>query len=191
MKFIAIFFFILQYALLNAQNFDKQFLDFKLVDNDTVFISNIPEVEILEFKDKKERNYYFYLKRKVIKVHPYALIAKQKLDEINTILDTIPKKRKKKIYTKKVTKWIKEEYSDRLKMLTMSEGKILVKLIYRETNITSYDIVKSYRGNFNAFLWQFMAKLWNNNLKTQYNPSNNREDMLIEHIINEERLSND
>ena len=65
----------------------------------------------------------------------------------------------------------------------MSEGKILVKLIYRETNTTSYEIVKSYRGRFNAFFWQTMAKLWDNNLKTEYDPVNNREDMLIEHIL--------
>ena len=70
----------------------------------------------------------------------------------------------------------------------MSEGKILVKLIYRETSLTTYYIVKSYRGRFNAFFWQTMAKLWNNDLKTIYDPSAVREDYLIENIINEEKL---
>ena len=70
----------------------------------------------------------------------------------------------------------------------MSEGKILVKLIFRETNTTSYEIVKSYRGRFNAFFWQTMAKFWNNNLKTEYDPVNNREDMLIEHILIQAKL---
>jgi hypothetical protein len=65
----------------------------------------------------------------------------------------------------------------------MSEGRILVKLIYRETNITSYQIVKTYRGMFNAFFWQAMARIWDNNLKTEYDPINTREDMLIESII--------
>ena len=77
----------------------------------------------------------------------------------------------------------KEEYADKLKSLTMTEGKILVKLIYRETNTTSYEIVKSYRGKFNAFFWQTMAKFWNNNLKTKYDPICDREDMLIESIL--------
>mgnify|MGYP001380488592 CR=1 FL=1 len=95
-------------------------------------------------------------------------------------LDTIPKRRHKKLYTKEVAKWVKEEYSEQLKNLTMSEGKILVKLIYRETKTTSYQIVKSYRGRFNAFFWQTMAKFWDNNLKTEYDPVNVREDMLIE-----------
>ena len=170
----------------SAQN--KIVADFEVVDNDTVFISKLPEVEILEFKSKEERNTYFRLKRRVLKVYPYALVAKKKLDEINSALDTIPKRRKKKRYTKEVTKWVKEEYSDRLKNLTINDGQVLVKLIYRETNITSYEIVKSYRGKFNAFFWQTMAKFWDNNLKTEYNPINVREDMLIEHILLQAKL---
>ena len=70
----------------------------------------------------------------------------------------------------------------------MSEGKILVKLIYRETSLSTYSIVKSYRGRFNAFFWQTMAKLWNNDLKTIYDPINIREDFFIENIIIEEKL---
>ena len=124
----------------------------------------------------------------MIKVYPYALKAKGKLQEIQLGLDSIPKRRHKKRYTKEVANWVKEEYADRLKNLTMSEGRILVKLIYRETQITSYELVKSYRGRFNAFFWQTMAKLWDNNLKTEYDPVNVREDMLIEHIILQAKL---
>ena len=62
-------------------------------------------------------------------MYPYAVVAEKKLNEIRSALDTIPKRRKKKRYTKEVTKWIKEEYADSLKNLTMNEGKILVKLI--------------------------------------------------------------
>ena len=161
---------------------------FSIVDGDTIFTSNIPEVEIFSFKDKDERNKYYILKRRVLKVYPYALVAKEKLHGIQEGLDTIPKRRHKKRYTKEVAKWVKEEYTEQLKNLTMSEGKILVKLIYRETKTTSYEIVKSYRGRFNAFFWQTMAKLWNNNLKTEYDPVNVREDMLIEHILIQAKL---
>lgn len=157
--------------------------DFKLFGNDTIFFSDLPEVEVLDFKSKKERNAYFYLKRRVLKVYPYALVAKKKLDEIELVLDTLDRKRYKRNYTKEVAKWVKEEYTDRLKDLTMSEGRILVKLIYRETNITSYDILREYRGVFNAFIWQTMAKFWDNDLKSEYDPVNNREDKLIEYII--------
>ena len=161
---------------------------FTIVNGDTFFVADVPEVEILAFKDRNERTKYYILKRRVVKVYPFALSAKEKLMSIQNGLDSITKRRHKKRYTKEVAKWVKEEYADRLKDLTMSEGKILVKLIYRETNTTSYEILKSYRGRFNAFFWQTMAKFWDNNLKTEYDPVNNREDMLIEHILIQAKL---
>jgi len=156
---------------------------FTIVNGDIFFITDVAEVKVLAFKNKEEKKKYNILKRRVLKVYPYAISAKEKLMNIQVGLDSIRKRRHKKRYTKEVAKWVKEEYADRLKNLTMSEGKILVKLIYRETQTTSYEIVKSYRGRFNAFFWQTMAKFWDNNLKTEYDPVNNREDMLIEHIL--------
>ena len=186
--------FLLIIALLSVFSFTSYTQDnlliapFTIVNGDTFFIADIPEVEILAFKDKNERTKYYILKRRVLKVYPYAFSAKEKLMSIEVGLDSIPKRRHKKRYTKEVAKWVKEEYADRLKNLTMREGKILVKLIYRETNTSSYEIVKSYRGRFNAFFWQTMAKFWDNNLKTEYDPVNNREDMLIEHILIQAKL---
>ena len=186
--------FILTIVLLSIFGFTSSAQDkllissFTIVNGDTFFVADVPEVEILAFKDKNERTKYYTLKRRVVKVYPYALAAKEKLMSIQNGLDSIPKRRQKKRYTKEVAKWVKEEYADRLKNLTMSEGKILVKLIYRETKTTSYEILKSYRGRFNAFFWQTMAKFWDNNLKTEYNPVNNREDMLIEHILIQAKL---
>ena len=156
---------------------------FTIVNGDIFFITDVAEVKVLAFKNKEEKKKYNILKRRVLKVYPYAISAKEKLMNIQIGLDSIRKRRHKKRYTKEVAKWVKEEYADRLKNLTMSEGKILVKLIHRETQTTSYKIVKSYRGRFNAFFWQTMAKFWDNNLKTEYDPLNNREDMLIEHIL--------
>ena len=132
-------------------------INYEVINNDTIFFSDIKEVKIIEFKTINDKRAYYNLRRKVIKVYPYSQIAKEKLNEISIALDSIPKKRKKKKYTKSITKWIKSEYADRLKKLTKSEGKILVKLIYRETQISSYDIIRSYRGRFNAFFgnqWQ-------------------------------------
>ncbi|HJN63129.1 MAG TPA: DUF4294 domain-containing protein [Flavobacteriales bacterium] len=162
--------------------------EFAIVDEDTIILSKVPEVEILAFKDSDEKLRYYILKRKVLKVYPYSLTAKVKLWAIQDGLDSIPKRRHKKRYTKEVAKWVKEEYTEKLKNLTMSEGRILVKLIYRETQITSYQLVKSYRGRFNAFFWQTLAKFYNNDLKTKYDPINDREDMLIEHIILQAKL---
>ena len=161
---------------------------FTVIDEDTIIISKVPEVEILAFKDYDDKLRYFILKRKVLKVYPFALSAKVKLESIHRGLDSIPKRRHKKRYTKEVAKWIREEYAEKLKNLTMNEGRILVKLIFRETQITSYQLVKSYRGRFNAFFWQTLAKFYDNNLKTKYDPINEREDMLIEHIILQAKL---
>ena len=162
--------------------------EFIIVDEDTIIISKLPEVEILAFKDYDEKLRYYILKRKVLKVYPYALKAKKRLVAIQVGLDSLPKRRHKKRYTKEVANWVKEEYAEQLKNLTMSEGRILVKLIYRETQITSYELVKSYRGRFNAFFWQTLAKFYDNDLKARYYPINNREDMLIEHIILQAKL---
>tara|TARA_B100000780_G_scaffold118815_1_gene83392 strand:- start:120 stop:701 length:582 start_codon:yes stop_codon:yes gene_type:complete len=161
---------------------------FTIVNGDIFFITDVAEVKVLAFKNKEEKKKYNILKRRVLKVYPYAISAKEKLMNIQIGLDSIRKIRHKKRYTKEVAKWVKEEYADRLKNLTMSEGKILVKLIYRETKTTSYEIVKSYRGIFNAFFWQTMAKFWDNNLKTEYDPVNNRQDLLIEHILIQAKL---
>jgi len=187
MRFFLIF--ILPFISLVVLGQEKVIVaDFEIINDDTIFISDISEVKILEFKNIKEKSQYLILKRRVLKVYPYAVLAKEKLNSIHLALDTIPKRRHKKRYTKEVAKWVKEEYTDRLKNLTMTEAKILVKLIYRETKTTSYEIVKSYRGRFNAFFWQTMAKLWDNNLKTEYDPVNIRQDMLIEHIIIQAKL---
>jgi hypothetical protein len=185
---------LLVIALLSVFSFTSYAQDklliapFTIVNGDTFFISDVPEVKVLAFKNKEEHKKYNILKRRVLKVYPFAISAKEKLMNIEVGLDSIPKRRHKKRYTKEVAKWVKEEYADRLKNLSMSEGKILVKLIYRETNTTSYEIVKSYRGRFNAFFWQTMAKFWDNNLKTEYDPVNNWEDMLIEHILIQAKL---
>jgi len=187
-RFILILVLLSIYSFTSSAQNKLLIAPFTIVNGDTFFIANIPEIDVLAFKDKDERKKYYILKRRVLKVYPYALTAKEKLMSIQKGLDSISKRRHKKRYTKEVVKWIKEEHADRLKNLTMSEGKILVKLIYRETNTTSYEIVKSYRGRFNAFFWQTMAKFWDNNLKTEYDPINNREDMLIEHILIQAKL---
>jgi hypothetical protein len=186
--------FLLAIALLSIFNISSFSQDklliapFTIVNGDTFFITDVPEVAVLAFKDKEEHKKYYILKKRVLKVYPFAMSAKEKLMSIQKGLDSIPKRKHKKRYTREVARWVKEEYAEQLKNLTMSEGKILVKLIYRETNTTSYEIVKSYRGRFNAFFWQTMAKLWDNNLKTEYDPVNNRKDMLIEHILIQAKL---
>ena len=69
--------------------------------------------------------------------------------------------------------------------MSIKEGRILIKLVYRETNYTTYDLVKDYRGRFSAFFWQRVIKAYDNDLKMKYEPISNSEDELIESILNE------
>lgn len=182
-----ILFLLLLFSSVNifSQNIIK---DYVVEQGDTILLTEIPSIDIISFTDNKERWRYQILKRKVLKVYPYAIYTKQKLEEIENELNSISRKRKKKKHTKKVSKFLKEELAEELKKLTRTEGNILVKLIYRETNISTYKLLKLYRGSVNAYFWQTMAKIYDNDLKQEYDPLNNREDMWIEHIINQEKL---
>ena len=182
-----ILFLLLLFSSVNifSQNIIK---DYVVEQGDTILLTEIPSIDIISFTNNKERWRYQILKRKVLKVYPYAIYTKQKLEEMENELDSISRKRKKKIHTKKVAKFLKEELGEELKKLTRTEGNILVKLIYRETNISTYKLLKMYRGSVNAYFWQTMAKIYDNDLKQEYDPLNNREDMWIEHIINQAKL---
>ena len=181
------------FVLLGCTSFSQKITikDYIIEDGDTILLSKIPTVDILSFKDQKERRLYYILKRKVLKVYPYAIYTKETLEEIEKELDSISRKRKKKKHTKLVTKFLKEELGEELKNLTRTEGNILVKLIYRETKISTYKLLKQYRGSVNAYFWQTMARIYDNDLKQEYDPVNNREDMLIEHIIITAKLEGD
>ena len=151
--------------------------------NDTLILTEIDEVNILHFRNKDDERYFKRLQYKTIKVYPYAKLASQKLDSLLAELDTIPKRRKKKAAIKAKEKWAKEYLADDLKKLTRWEGRILSKLIFRETSISTYDIIKDLRGRFQAFFWQSLAKLYDNNLKTTYQPQTEEEDKWIEYIL--------
>ena len=184
---------VICFVLLGCHSFSQKITikDYIIEDGDTILLSKIPTVDILSFKDQKERRLYYILKRKVLKVYPYAIYTKETLEEIEKELDSISRKRKKKKHTKKVTKFLKEELGEELKNLTRTEGNILVKLIYRETKISTYKLLKQYRGSVNAYFWQTMARIYDNDLKQEYDPVNKREDMLIEHIIITAKLEGD
>lgn len=156
---------------------------FITIDGEKVFTSDIPQLDIIEFIDNDERKRFYKLKRRVIKVYPYAIETKLKLDSLNNALDAIGKKRKKRKYVRSVAKIIKEQYAKTLKKLSMKEGRILIKLIYRETGISTYDLLREYRGWWNATMWQTFARMYDHDLRSIFDPVNLREDMFIDKII--------
>ncbi|UJH91455.1 DUF4294 domain-containing protein [Antarcticibacterium sp. 1MA-6-2] len=147
---------------------------------------DLEEVRILsrlKFKSEKERRDYLILRRKTRKVYPYAKLASERLVELNSRLDQIKSKRDRKRYTKIVQDYIEDQFSAELKKLTRTEGQILVKLIHRQTGVTAYDLIKNLKSGWRAFWYNSTASLFDISLKEEYNPRTNKEDYLIEDIL--------
>lgn len=192
LKYFTLFIFFIglsvsNYAQINEDSVGQEpkYLDAIITDGDTIYIDYLDEVVLTDYKqltgdDKRE---YYRLRKKVLKVYPYALEASKVFLEVNEKYQSIEKKRKRKKYTRKRQKWLQETFGEQLKQLKRSEGKILIKLIHRNLQVTAYDLIKFYRNGFTAFWWQGMAKLYSADLHKEYHPESNREDMIIEMII--------
>lgn len=137
----------------------------------------------LKFSSYNEKLRYYILRRKTHKVYPYAKLAAERLVELNDSLASIKNKRKRKKYTRKVQKYIEEEFSEELKKLTRTEGQILVKLIYRQTGTTAFDLVKELRNGWRAFWYNTTAKFFKISIKEEFRPNQIEEDYLIEDIL--------
>lgn len=152
-------------------------------NGDTIQYYSLPMVDIVDYVSanaKKEVREYLKLRRNVIKVYPYAKLAAAELKFINDSMANIPNERTRKKFVKQREDELKEKFEAELKKLTMTQGRILIKLIDRETGNTSYALVKELRGNLSAFFWQGLAKLFGSSLKTEYDADG--EDAAIEQI---------
>jgi hypothetical protein len=123
------------------------------------------------------------LEMKVKKVYPIAKVAAIKLAEYNRVYTSFRTNRERKDYVKDVEKQLFAEFESDLRKMKVSEGRILIKLLDRETGNSSYEIIKEFKGGFSAFFWQSVAKLFGHDLKAEYDPVN--EDRMIEYIIAE------
>ena len=137
----------------------------------------------IKLNSYEEMKKYMLLRRRVLKVYPYAQLASKRFTTLKERLEQMDKRRQKKRYAKRIEKYLEGEFSEELKKLTRKEGQILVKLIHRETGITPHSLVKTYRNSLRATVYQFTAKLFDIDLKTEFNPSEVQEDMWIEDIL--------
>jgi len=151
---------------------------------DTIPIIELPEVLVYERRDFE----YLYLKRRyrrmirnIKKAYPYAQIAGVKLKELDNHLATLNSEKEQKAYINQAEKEIMGQFEKQVKRLTVTQGIILVKLIDRETGRTSYQVIKELKGGFTAFFWQGIARIFGNNLKTEYDPEN--QDKVMEDIV--------
>jgi hypothetical protein len=155
-----------------------------IVNNDTIAQFELPEVTVIppyKFKSKSQKRKYSRLVRYIKKVYPYAKLANEMLSKINDNIDSLDSKKVAKKYIKEVDKELQKRYGKELKKLTVSQGRLLIKLIARETGSTSYELIKELRGAFPAFMWQSLARLFGENLKVKYDKDD--EDKMIEHIV--------
>ena len=156
----------------------------RLLDGDTIPVIALPELKIFAFKpykNKREARRMTKLIRNIKVVYPYAKLAGIKLREYEEILAGIEDKKTRKKIMKQAEKEIEDEFGDDLRDFTFSQGKLLIKLIYRETGASSYELVAELRGKFRAFFWQAFARIFGFNLKNEYDPEG--EDAEIEFIV--------
>jgi hypothetical protein len=156
----------------------------EVVNGDTIPLVNLETVDIVTtgiFKNKKHYEQWTRLKYNVRKVYPYAILASTKLKEYDKTLAGIQNEHLKKAFIKQCERDLKLEFEEELKGLTYSQGKLLMKLIDRETGKTTYEIVKQMRGGFQAGMWQAVALVFGHNMKTEYEAE--AEDVLVERAI--------
>jgi hypothetical protein len=176
--------FVFYCTLAFSQDTTKTDSSVKIIDGDTIALVDIKPVVIfppVRISTKREAKRYDRLVYNVKKVYPYAKLAGQKLSYYKTVMDTIQGEKARKIYMKKAEKELELQFGDEIKELTFSQGKILIKLIYRETGNSTFDIVKELRGGFTAFIWQTLARIFGYDLKTDYDPGGS--DQAIEQIV--------
>ena len=151
---------------------------------DTIPSMRMPTLYVykdLYFKNKKQQQEYNRLVRNVKKTLPIAKEVNRAIIETYEFLQTLPDEKAREKHLSMVEKSVKEQYTPRMKQLTLSQGKLLIKLVNRETSSSSYELVKAFLGPFKAGFYQAFAAIFGASLKKEYHPED--EDALIERII--------
>lgn len=147
---------------------------------DTAYIVQLSD--IVAFRSIGNIKQHKRLIRNVKAVYPYAVDARHLFQQLNAQLDTVTSKKERDKITRELEKELVRRYTPVLEKMTYSQGKILIRLIDRETERTSYQIVEEFRGKFAAKFWNTIARIFRANLKQEYDPTQG-EDKLIEQII--------
>jgi len=159
-------------------------LERTIIRGDTIGSINMEEIIVfpdLNFDSKRERRKYTKLIKDLKKVYPYAIKARNTLIEMEWEFRKLDSERAKKQYIKKVEQELKDQFKEDLKDLTITQGRLLLKLIDRETGRTSFKILREMKGGFSAVFWQTVARVFGHNLKADYEPYG--KDRLIERIV--------
>lgn len=144
-------------------------------------IDHISLKPIFVFERGIDRRRFWRLVRAVQRVYPLAQTAREKMRGMESELAQMESRRERKAYIRKIYKEIKEEYTPVLLNLTMTDGRVLIRLIDRETDYTAYEVLEEFKGGFSAMFWQGVGRLFGQNLKDEYGKS--EEDRMVEKII--------
>jgi hypothetical protein len=161
-------------------------MGYTLTENDSILNDTIELAEIIISKEKLDpeaQKQFLILQRRVYTVYPYAKLAADRLTVLNNGMARLKSSREKKKYFKIVEDYLNNEFEARLKKLSRKQGQILVKLIHRQTGKTSYELVKTLKSGFKAFVSNTTANMFDISLKKEYKPYEVNEDYLIETIL--------
>lgn len=166
---------------------ENEQMGYILTEQDSILNDTIQLPEIIISKGEKmnpeELKQFQILQNRVYKVYPYAKLASERLTALNSGMARFKTNREKKKYFKIVEDYLNNEFEERLKKLSRKQGQILVKLIHRQTGITTYELIKTLKSGFKAFVSNTTANLFDISLKTEYKPYDVNEDYLIETIL--------
>jgi hypothetical protein len=152
-------------------------------DTLTIQLNEFSIIPKQKFNSKEDIRYYLWFRKKVIKAYPYAKLASERLDTLNNRLDNIQSKSKRRKYTLLIQKYIEGEFTDQIKKMTRTEGRLLIKLIHRQTGKTAFNNIKGLRSGWKAFWYNTTAHVFKLSLKDEYHPEAVNEDYLIEDIL--------
>lgn len=185
-KFLLFLFFISISIKAQVIQKDTTSSAFIVTETDTIFKDTIQLEEIVIFKGKidvESRKQFELLRNRVYKTYPYAKFASERLTALNRGMTSLKTNKEKKKYFKIVEDYLNNEFEAQLKKLSRKQGQILIKLIHRQTGITTYELVKNLKSGWTAFWSNTTAKMFDLNLKAQYSPYSVNEDYLIETIL--------
>lgn len=155
-----------------------------VIDGDTIPFIRIPAVVVVRqrvFKNERDLQAYRRMIRNLKIVYPYALHARKVFEEMDSVYQTLRTPQEREAYTKKMEKELMAQFEGSIRDLTFSQGRMLIKLIDRETGRTSYDIIRAFRGSFSAGFWQMVARLFGSNLKSRFDAQ--EEDRILDELI--------
>ena len=163
----------------------KGYYYFRTEDSDSTLMLVLNSITCFPdevFKNKKQEQFYWRTVRDVKKALPYAKLIAATLIETYEYIETLPTKKEREDHLKRMEKEVFNQYKPELKRFSRRQARVLVKLIYRETNQSSYGIIKAFLGGFRATFWQAFGKLFSVNLKADWKPDTDPDDAMLERI---------